>query len=121
MNTAIMARIDADYNCSGDPDPEVKQRWYPTGIVLNYTDVFEPAHSFISSMGRLKYLTPIYTALMDGGHQETADKWFYENEDFYHPVAVSSLEKTLGITEAKRHTPKHIEKVAENYASHLLQ
>lgn len=102
MNIAIMTKIDEDYNCTGDIDPEVKQRWYPTGILLNYTAVFEPAKTFVSSMGRLKYLTPIYTALEDGGHHDTAMEWFNLNKDFYHPVAVSSLEKTLGITESSR-------------------
>jgi len=60
MNIAIMTDIDSAYNCTGDRDPEVKQRWYPTGICLNYTAVFTPANTFVSSMGRLKYLTPIY-------------------------------------------------------------
>ena len=36
VNTAILARIDADLNCTGDIDPEVKQRWYPTGLYLSY-------------------------------------------------------------------------------------
>jgi len=109
MNNDIMALIDADYNCTGDLDPEVKQRWYPTGILLNYTAVFEPAHTFVSTMGRLKYLTPIYTALEDGGHHDMAMTWFNENKDFYHPVAVTSLEKTLGIAE-----------VSDTHANNLL-
>jgi hypothetical protein len=44
LNTAIMARIDADYNSTGDADPEVKQRWLSTGIMLGYSPALEPAH-----------------------------------------------------------------------------
>lgn len=63
MNIPIMTDIDTYYNCTGTVDPEIKQRWFPLGIMLNYTAVMEPAHLFVSSMGRLKYLTPIYEAL----------------------------------------------------------
>jgi len=31
------------------------------------------------------------------GQHDLAMQWFNENEGFYHPIAVSSLEATLGI------------------------
>ena len=43
VNTAILARIDADLNCTIDLDPEVRQRWYPTGLGLFYDPVYAPA------------------------------------------------------------------------------
>jgi hypothetical protein len=63
VNTAILERIDADLNCTGEIDPEVRQRWYPTGLALFYDPVYEPAHEWISSMGRSKYLSPVYASL----------------------------------------------------------
>jgi hypothetical protein len=60
LNIPILQRIDNDLNCTADPDPEVKQRWYSTGLYMNYTNVTEPAHIWISSMGRNKYIMPIY-------------------------------------------------------------
>jgi hypothetical protein len=36
VNTAILVKIDADLKVTADIDPEVKQRWYPTGILINY-------------------------------------------------------------------------------------
>ena len=72
VNLNILERIDADLNCTLDIDPEVKQRWYPVGLTLNYTPVYEPAHTWISSMGRSKYLTPVYQALEDSGQHDLA-------------------------------------------------
>lgn len=92
---AILTRIDADFEVSVDPNPEVKQRWLPTGLTVDYDPVFEPAHDFVSAQGRLKYLTPIYAALENSGKHDLAVEWFHENEGFYHPIAVSSLEATL--------------------------
>jgi len=60
VTLAILEKIDADYNLTNTLDPEVKQRWFPLGIELNYTAVVDPSYTFISSMGRMKYLKPIY-------------------------------------------------------------
>lgn len=60
LNLAILSHIDADLNCSEENDPEVKQRWFNIGLQLQYDPVYDPAHSWISSMGRSKYLNPVY-------------------------------------------------------------
>ena len=98
VNTAILTKIDADFNLSATVDPEIKQRWFPIGINKGYDPVTEPAHTFVTSQGRLKYLTPIYRELQDVGKRDTAVTWFTECKDFYHPLAISSLKKLLNIT-----------------------
>ena len=65
-----------------------------------YEPVTQPAHDFISSMGRMKYLTPIYTALMDSGNKTTAQDWYNQNIDFYHPYAVQQLGKLVNSDDA---------------------
>jgi len=55
-----MTQIDSVYNVTEDPDPEVKQRWYPLGLGIYYDPVYDPAHEWVSSMGRAKYLDPVY-------------------------------------------------------------
>lgn len=101
LDTCILALIDTDLSCTDDPDPEVKQRWYPIGLQLSYDPSYDAAHTFVSVQGRSKYLNPQYQALMDSNQSDLADQWFNENKDFYHPLAVSTLEKILGISSAK--------------------
>ena len=96
-NLEIIKKIDADLNITSTVDPECIQRWYPLGIMLNYTEVVEPAHVFISSFGRMKYLTPIYQALLKTNQRALAIKWYEENINFYHPYAVLQLAKLLGL------------------------
>ena len=91
----ILEKIDIDYTLTGTVDPEVKQRWFPLGIRLGYEPVLDPAHTFISSMGRLKYLTPVYQALLDANRCDLATQWFDENKDFYHPMAVAKIQKLI--------------------------
>jgi leukotriene-A4 hydrolase len=97
LTVEILAKIDADYNLTSTVDPECKQRWLPLGIRKGYNVALEPAHTFISSQGRLKYLNPIYLALLQSNQRDLAIQWFNENIDFYHPLAVASLKKMLGL------------------------
>ena len=87
--------IDSDFSVTDDPNPEVKQRWLPLCLAKLYDPSYDVAHEFVSSQGRLKYLTPIYSALEQTNQHDLAVQWFDENEDFYHPIALSSLEATL--------------------------
>lgn len=36
INDALLTRIDADYNTTANPDPEIKQRWLPMGLTIKY-------------------------------------------------------------------------------------
>jgi len=76
----------------------------------NYEAAMDPAHDFIGAQGRLKYLTPIYKALKDSGQRATAVQWFNEHINFYHPLAVASLKKLLGITDE----PERVVKVVND-------
>jgi len=99
VTIAILERIDADLGVTADVDPEVRQRWYALGLSKMYDPVYDPAHDWISSMGRSKYLNPIYESLQDSGQHDLGVQWFDENKDFYHPVAATTVEEILGIQE----------------------
>jgi leukotriene-A4 hydrolase len=100
VDLEIMAKVDADYNVTGTEDPECKEAWLPLGIRKNYTPAYEVAHEFISTQGRMKYLQPVYQALLDSNQRDLAVKWFEENILFYHPYSVAKLKKMLGLTDA---------------------
>jgi len=97
VSLEVLKKVDTDLDVTSTLDPECKSRWFPLGIKKGYQAVFEPAHQLVSTVGRLKYLTPIYQALLDSNQKDTAIQWFEENIDFYHPLAVSSLKKLLGL------------------------
>jgi len=43
----------------------------------------------------MKYINPIYTALIKYDMADTAFQWYLENENFYHPIAIATLKKLL--------------------------
>merc|ERR1719468_455540 len=95
MTLKIIERIDQDLEATLELNPEVKQRWLPLCLALRYESAYAVAHDFISTQGTMKYLNPIYSSLQDNNQHDLAAEWFNENIDFYHPIAVASLEGIL--------------------------
>lgn len=105
----LLYQIDSDYNTTADPDPEVKQRWLPLGLRMYYEPSYDAAHTWVSSMGRCKYLTPVYTALQESGQHNLGVQWYNENLDFYHPVAITTEARVLGLNTANPTTEAYIQ------------
>lgn len=74
----IMAKIDADLDVTHDKNPEIGQRWFPLAIELNYADALPAAKKHVQSIGRQKYIIPVYTALVRNGMRNLAYQWFIE-------------------------------------------
>ena len=70
-------------------------RWYPTCLYLNYTNAYDPAYQWISSMGRSKYLNPVYQSLVQSGQHDLAVQWNNDNIDFYSNIAENSIMQIL--------------------------
>jgi hypothetical protein len=45
----------------------------------------------VSYQGRLKYLQPVYQALVQTGRRDLAYQWFILNQNFYHPIALDAI------------------------------
>ena len=91
MSLKIIQKIEADLNITADPNPEIGQRWFPLAIYLRYEAVYPQAKYFVSYQGRLKYLQPVYQALVQNGRRDLAYQWFISNQNFYHPIAVEAI------------------------------
>ena len=63
------------------------------GIKYNYTEVFAVAHTIVTTIGRMKYLSGIYNTLMTtiydtaGENKVLAKNWYAEAYLFYSPYA----------------------------------
>ena len=61
----IMTQIDKDLDITHIKDPECLQRWLPMSILKNYQPAIPVAHNFVATVGRKKYIIPLYKALVD--------------------------------------------------------
>jgi hypothetical protein len=96
--TTVMTTIDAAYNCTGTNDPEIKERWFSLGIYLNYSPVFTPAQTWVTTMGRNKYLNAVYQACAESGvsQRNTCIGWYNTAKCWYTPISRQLVAELLG-------------------------
>ncbi len=68
----LLKKIDTDLNLTLAPNPEIGQRWFPISIALKYNDALDQAHYYVSYQGRMKYILPIYQALVANNRRDLA-------------------------------------------------
>jgi leukotriene-A4 hydrolase len=98
-----------DLNVTYELNPEIGQRWFPLTITLKYQQALDKAHHFVSYQGRLKYLQPVYRALVNSGSRPTAYQWFIENINFYHPIAIDSIRAIVLSTAPSQNTIERLQ------------
>lgn len=96
VNAKIMQQMDIGLMISNEAEPDVLQWWLPLGIRKNYTHIMQKAEVICNAVGRVKYIKPIYQALVDSGQQKTALAWFNHNKGWYHPYTVDVIGKIVG-------------------------
>ena len=91
----IIKKIDEDLDITDDEQPEVWQQWFPLCIAVGYKQAFSNANKFIQTVGRMKYINPVYQAYVRYGFREIALDNYMKAKDFYHPIAAAGIRKML--------------------------
>jgi leukotriene-A4 hydrolase len=88
-----MNEFDEAFHFTDSQNAEIAAAWFLISIRNNYKKAFPNLEKFLNSVGRRKFILPLYKNLMktDDG-KILAKKIFNESKDNYHPVAKQSLE-----------------------------
>jgi aminopeptidase N len=106
LDPGQLAALDAEYQFTGTPNPEIAQRWYPLTVRSGYTTARPALAEFLGRVGRRKLVMPIYKALA-----ATPDGLAFAREVFakarpaLHPITVGSIETALAATQAPAAPP----------------
>ncbi|MBK9962622.1 MAG: M1 family metallopeptidase [Saprospiraceae bacterium] len=88
--------LDAAFKLSASGNSEIAHAWLlyivRSGMGPKYMKEIE---RFLGSVGRRKFLTPIYEALVDQGLGQQAREIFQRSKKIYHPLTISTQEKVL--------------------------
>ncbi|CDW86353.1 peptidase family m1 containing protein [Stylonychia lemnae] len=101
LNADAFHRIQNDLNVQSIKNLEFRMRWDVLGINLKIKERVTDAQAVVGSMGRILYLTPIYTALVNNGFRDNANHFYQINEAFYSPLARNAIQSILGNSESK--------------------
>jgi hypothetical protein len=94
---ARLAALDQQFHFSQTQNSEILCDWFVLAAQSNYIFKIEtPLRSFLTKIGRRKFVLPIYEALMKSPEgQKLAKRIFYDAKNNYHSVTRSSVWKVI--------------------------
>ena len=93
---AKMAELDNALGLTGRENAEIAAQWLMMAVRSGYHAADERLESFLTSIGRRKFLIPIYRELIKTPEGlEKARAIYAKARPFYHPIAVDSVDELL--------------------------
>ena len=96
-----MRELDRAFSFTQSGNSEILDEWLLMAIRNRYTPAYRRLEEFLTSVGRRKYLKPLYEELVktpDG--RERAVAIYKKARPGYHPIAVRTIDGILGMAKA---------------------
>lgn len=96
-DAAKLAELDRAYGLAKSTNNEVAFRFYRAAVHAGYRDVRPDMEAFLMSVGRQKFVVPLYAALREKAEDRTWAEGVYKKaRERYHPETQSSVDKAMG-------------------------
>lgn len=94
MSRARMDALDEAFDLTHSANYEIAAAWLELAIRNNYSPAMERVREFLLEVGRMKFLRPLYSALVDAD-REMAEAIYEEARPGYHPLGQATVERLL--------------------------
>ena len=93
-----LKQLDNAFHFTQSGNSEILCIWLENSIRNNYLTAYDTLESFLTKIGRRKFLTPLYTELVktDKG-KELALKIYQKARPNYHSVSTGTIDKLVGL------------------------
>ncbi len=99
ISSEQLISLDMAFGLTKCSNSEKAFAWYIQTIEFGY-EAAEPAiEAFLISVGRRKFLTPLYASLIQHGKKEFALKIYKQARPMYHAVSKETMDELLGLTD----------------------
>ncbi len=96
LSNARLVVLDDRFGFTNAGNSEVQAAWLTYALPKNYEPAFAAAEEFLVRVGRRKFLTPIYKALIKADPSKEKAKAIYEKARAnYHSVSIETLDKLI--------------------------
>lgn len=96
LTAGQMKQLDNAYNFTNTGNSEIADLWFILAIRANYAPAYGAMEKFLSSVGRRKFLEPLYFEMMKTPEGQKMAKQLYEKyRKNYHPLAQESLDRRV--------------------------
>lgn len=97
LPVARMAELDRAFSLTSSGNSEITNQWLSMAIANGYRPAYGRLESFLTSMGRRKFLKPLYEALVKTPQGKARALAIYRKaRPTYHPIAVAMVDKIVG-------------------------
>ena len=97
LTAAQLGELDAAFGFTTSGNSEVLAAWFQHTIRSNYEPAWETLDSFLTNVGRRKFLTPTYRAMKESGQILLAREIYSKARGNYHSVATNTIDELLGL------------------------
>lgn len=88
-----MARLDREFHLSESRNSEILFQWLSMAVMENYAPALAGVGPFLKSVGRRKFLKPLYSELMKTSEGQSMARAIYaEARAGYHPIAQATID-----------------------------
>jgi aminopeptidase N len=96
LDIASVAALDASYDFTHSGNAEIQAAWFEKAISYDYRSAYPAMAEFLKRVGRRKFLSPLYKALVrtESGKEFALDV-YKEARPNYHFVSVNSIDEIL--------------------------
>ena len=98
MSIEQLTELDDQFHFTHSTNSEIQAEWYTIAIRNQYHDADPFIESFLISVGRRKFLEPIYTEMKQTPEGiEWAREVYIKARPFYHYVSTSTIDELLDV------------------------
>jgi hypothetical protein len=91
-----LASLDAAFHLTNSGNAEIAQQWFVVAIRSSYAPADKAIEQFLMTVGRRKFLIPLYTELAKTPEGKARARAIYARaRPHYHPIAQESVDKLL--------------------------
>jgi leukotriene-A4 hydrolase len=96
QNPPDMPRLDREFRPAQSRNSEILHQWLLMAVQSGYQPAYPKLEEFLCSVGRRKFLKPLYSELMKTGEgRDLARRIYARARTGYHPIAQATIEKEL--------------------------
>jgi aminopeptidase N len=90
-----LKELDLAFDLTGSRNAEIAFAWQMKAIAAGYAPAMQAVESFLTRVGRGKFIYPLYRALKEKGELATAERIFEKARGGYHPIAQRRVAEIL--------------------------
>lgn len=93
------AKADELFSFTTSTNSEIAAAWFEKSIRASYQPAYEALEAFLIKVGRRKFLTPLYRAMIESGKKNMAKTIYQKARPNYHFVSTNTMDALLGYSQ----------------------